>query len=197
MRWGVAACCLAPVLACSGETVSENPDAAPKVAVPPVGSGGSAAAPPSGRQNDPSSAPPGVGVPAVAGTTAPDDGGAPSPPVDAGTPLTAGALWTSDDGPILGLAYDANRIFCVTQSKLTSIARDGSGATVLAQSSDRFAYSGAIATSGGVVYWGLDSPTAGVSAIPASGGTAVSLGSEGYATRRHRARRVTRVLDDE
>jgi hypothetical protein len=168
------ALCFASPLACGGETVAGRPDAGESAgagssdapALPPV-PGDSSSQPPSG--------------PAQSGTAPPDAAGAPSQ-ADAATQSSAGALWTSDDGPILGLAVDADRVFCVTQAKLMSLARDGTDARVLAQSPDRFAYTGAIATNGVTVYWGVASPSAGVSAIAPNGEGGVSIGVEGYST---------------
>ncbi len=185
MRWGAVVLCLAPTLACSGETVSEKADGgAPAGAVPSPGSGAADAALPLPSQGaDPSVEPPGVEGPVDAGALATDPADAYAPsPVDAASPSGSGVLWTSDDGPILGLAIDTDRVFCVTQAKLVSVARDGSDPRVLAQSSDRFAYSGAIATNGAAVYWGVGSSSGGVSAIAPDGGASVSLGAEGYAT---------------
>jgi hypothetical protein len=165
--------------ACHGETVSEGPDAgAPAGALPSSASSGTAAsdASPSGEMpGEPLSQEP----PTTAGPTPPD---AAASGADAATQWMGGAVWTSDDGPILGLALDADRIFCVTQSKLTSLARDGSAPRILAQSSDRFAYTGAIATNGVAVYWGVASPSGGVLVVSPEGDGGVSIGMEGYAT---------------
>lgn len=191
MRWGAVLLCLAPTLACSGETVSEKADgSAPTIAVPSSGGVAADAGLPRNGETEPSVQPPGsvpaTGIEGVGeagmGAPGPTDAYAPPSQMDATPPAEAGVLWTSDDGPILGLAIDADRVFCVTQSKLVSVARDGTDPRVLAQSPDRFAYSGAIATNGVAVYWGVGSSSGGVSAISPDGGASVSLGAEGYAT---------------
>jgi hypothetical protein len=99
-------------------------------------------------------------------------------------------IWTSDDGPILGLAASADRIFCVTANKLTSMARDGSDVRVLAQASALTQPSGAIAIGAATVYWGgtFNPGIAGeagvevgeVWAVPRDRGAATTIGSEGY-----------------
>jgi hypothetical protein len=91
------------------------------------------------------------------GAPGPQEPGAKPPPAD--PPPPRDVLWTSDDGPILGLAVNRDRIFCVTTSKLTAMARDGTPPKVHVQSTAPFAYSGAIAVSDVYVYWGTREPT--------------------------------------
>jgi hypothetical protein len=113
-----------------------------------------------------------------AGPVATNDGSAKPPP---------GTIWASDDGPILGLAVKGDRIFCVTQTKLLSMARDGSAVRVLAQTSLGlpFAFTGAIAVNDQAVYWGTsigpDGQEAGsVWSIALDGGATTKIGDEGY-----------------
>jgi hypothetical protein len=98
--------------------------------------------------------------------------------------LTSGTIWTSDDGPILGLAVSGDSIFVVTQEKLTSMARDGSQVQVLQQTAQRFGYSGAIAVNDETVYWGTSVGASGQEAgtvwAITRDGEMTTIGDEGY-----------------
>jgi hypothetical protein len=95
------------------------------------------------------------------------------------TSSAAGVLWTSDDGAILGIAVDRDRIFCVTKSKLTSMARDGSQVRTLVQSPALYFYGGAIAVNGGAAFLGT---TGGVESVPRDGGKTTTIGAGAFST---------------
>jgi hypothetical protein len=96
---------------------------------------------------------------------------------DAGGASPGGPLWTSDDGPILGIVAAGERIVCVTSTKLVSVARSGGDARVLSQSSASVTNTGAIAANSDAIFWGTQE---GIESTPLGGGTVTVVGVEGY-----------------
>jgi hypothetical protein len=144
-------------VACGGKVVSSQDDA-PFVPV------GSASGSSSGSVTPPGSS---TGVP-----IGPDSG---VTPPDAGTP--PGTAWTSDDGDLLGLGAGNGRIYAVTQSKIVSIAPDGTDAKILVHAAQP-SFFGSIAVNATNLYAGS---AAGVLRYPVDGGEATLVGdSEGY-----------------
>jgi hypothetical protein len=119
---------------------------------------------------------------ATQNTPSPDDTSQPSP--QPGPPmwddggllgLPKGALWRSDDGPILGLALNGDAVIAVTATRITSIARNGSGASTIASSEITLPNSGAIAVHQGIAYVGMGQ---GVWSLDLRSGARAFLGGE-------------------